>query len=154
MNKARHILPQIPIFTPLGEFTLGKKAIPHSKPVMLPPPWPATSTELGILTVIAKLRKIMITMMATCMHLICWRAWLLSKALQFTKIIANKPVNIPKSAVDAPIDLPSGTHRAENRFPPMLHKKNKDIDWILTRLQYTLPSYAWSQPSLLTSFQI
>lgn len=54
------------------------------------------------------------------MNLVCSSYWPL-KAFQLTKIMERRPAKMPKSDVDAPIEL-SFFQNEENRFPPILKK--------------------------------
>lgn len=67
-----------------------------------------------------KFNKIIITTKNISMHLVYSSSWDLLNTDQFTIIKANIPVNIPKSAVDAPTDLLFENMQL-NKFPPILN---------------------------------
>lgn len=97
--------------------TLGKKAKPQNNPAMPPPICPKLSDCEFPTPVIRFIIIIRITMNNK-IHLVCSSCWPLN-AFQLTKIIESKPVKMPKSEVDAPIEL-SLDQNEENKFPPIL----------------------------------
>ena len=117
-NRREPTWPIIYSFLVNGLITLGSTANPQKKPAIAPPAWPKVS---DVAPAAMMLKMIIMITMNISMHLTCSNCCPLNSN-QFTRSIPNNPNKIPKSAVEAPIEV-DGSITELKRFPPILKNK-------------------------------